>query len=115
MIQAGVWKHHKGGLYQVLGIAAHAETDERMVVYVSLTGANLPGPRMRVRVLHEWQEAVGVWPDGSIKPRYWYLGPEIPADESNRPGLCTRLRGHSGPCNGCPRPECGTRQPQGKQ
>ena len=50
-IQAGVYKHYKGGYYQVLGIAQHSETKELMVVYISLSGAHLPGARMRVRPL----------------------------------------------------------------
>lgn len=48
-MEAGVYKHYKGGYYQVLGIAEHTETKETMVVYIALTGADLPGPRMRVR------------------------------------------------------------------
>ena len=44
-------KHYRGGLYQVLGIAQNTEDDAYVVVYVALTGADLPGPRMRVRPL----------------------------------------------------------------
>ena len=42
-MEAGIYKHYKGGYYQVLGVAAHSETDEMMVVYVSLTGIEMPG------------------------------------------------------------------------
>lgn len=49
-MQAGIYRHYKGGYYQVLGVAQHTETDEVMVVYVSLD-ATQPGPRMRVRPL----------------------------------------------------------------
>jgi hypothetical protein len=31
-MQAGIYKHYKGGYYQVLGLGAHSETDEKMVV-----------------------------------------------------------------------------------
>lgn len=48
-MKTGVYKHYKGGYYQVLGIAEHTETGERLVVYVALSGAHLPGPRMNVR------------------------------------------------------------------
>ena len=76
-IPAGIWQHYKGGLYQVLGIGAHSETDERMVVYVSLTGVTLPGPRMRVRPLSLWGDFI-VWPNGEKAPRFRYIGIEIP-------------------------------------
>lgn len=73
MIAAGVWKHYKGGLYQLIGIGQHTETEELMVVYVSLTGAELPGPRMRVRPLTQWVERVK-WPEGFHQPRFRYVG-----------------------------------------
>jgi hypothetical protein len=49
VLLAGKYRHYKGGQYQVLGIGEHTETGERLVVYVALTGANLPGPRIRLR------------------------------------------------------------------
>lgn len=30
---AGVYRHFKGGLYEVFGVARHSETEEEMVVY----------------------------------------------------------------------------------
>lgn len=75
-IAAGVYRHYKGGYYQVLGIAAHTETDELMVVYVSLTGAHLPGPRMRIRPLEMWLDVVTH--EGKHVPRFEYVGLEIP-------------------------------------
>ena len=50
-MRCGIYRHYKGGYYLVLGIAEHTETHETVVVYVSLTGIELPGPRMRVRPL----------------------------------------------------------------
>lgn len=77
ILPAGVYRHYKGGLYQVLGIAEHTETHEKVVVYLSLTSAHLPGPRMRVRPLEG--------PEGFITPelvnnapRFEYVGYEIP-------------------------------------
>jgi hypothetical protein len=81
MIKCGVYRHYKGGFYQVLGVARHSETDELMVVYVSLNGAHLSGPRMSVRPL--------MGPEGFLTPvelesgrvlRFTYIGIEIPAD-----------------------------------
>jgi len=71
----GIYKHYKGGLYQVLGVGAHTETDERFVVYISLTGADLPGPRLRVRPLTMFFDKVE-WPSGEHAPRFRYVGIE---------------------------------------
>lgn len=49
-MEAGIYKHYKGGFYQVLGVARHSETDEAMVVYVALDPTK-PGPRLCVRPL----------------------------------------------------------------
>jgi hypothetical protein len=75
-MKSGVYRHYKGGLYQCLGLAAHSETDERMVVYVSLTGADLPGPRLRVRPFALWNDPVE-WPSGEVKGRFEYLGDQL--------------------------------------
>lgn len=79
-MQSGVYRHYKGGLYQCLFLAAHHETNEEQVVYVSLTGAHLEGPRTRVRPLsgpEGWDNIVD-WPDGIKRQRFVYLGEEIP-------------------------------------
>ena len=77
-IMAGIYRHYKGGYYQVLGIAAHSETDEQMVVYVSLNGIELPGPRLRVRPLSMWFDTVQAPESKDFVPRFYYVGPEIP-------------------------------------
>ncbi|GLY34676.1 hypothetical protein Amsp01_007000 [Amycolatopsis sp. NBRC 101858] len=35
----GRYVHYKGGEYEVLGVASHSETEERLVVYRALYGA----------------------------------------------------------------------------
>jgi len=87
-LAAGIWRHYKGGYYQVLGIGAHSETDERMVVYVSLNGIDRPGPRLRIRPLSMWLEQVPLVIASSgpsltdvqhfTVQRFVYIGPEMP-------------------------------------
>lgn len=36
MIKLGKYKHYKGKYYQVLGVARHTETKEKMVLYKAL-------------------------------------------------------------------------------
>ena len=76
-LKAGLYRHYKGGIYQVLGIAEHSETGEHLVIYVSL--APLPGPRIRARPVHMWNDDIA-WPDKVIRPRFSYIGTEIEAE-----------------------------------
>lgn len=52
-VEKGIYKHFKGGLYEVLFTAIHSETEEEMVVYRSLSN-NL----VWVRPMSMWNEEV---------------------------------------------------------
>lgn len=64
----GVWRHYKGGLYLVLGVARHTETGEELVVYVPLYERADAGLPLQARPRRMWEEAV----DG--KPRFVFEG-----------------------------------------
>ena len=51
-----VYKHYKGNLYELLHIATHSETLEKMVVYKALYGEG----EIWVRPLSMWEEKVNV-------------------------------------------------------
>ena len=65
----GRYRHFKGGEYEVLGVARHSETDERLVVYRPLY--NDTG--LWVRPIAMFLETVTA--DGQTVPRFTYLGP----------------------------------------
>jgi hypothetical protein len=65
----GRYRHYKGGEYEVIGVARHSETDERVVVYRPLY--NDTG--LWVRPVAMFAETVLV--NGRSVPRFAYLGP----------------------------------------
>ncbi len=36
MLKPGIYQHYKGGYYELVGVAHHSDTKEKMVVYKSL-------------------------------------------------------------------------------
>ncbi len=52
------YKHYKGGIYEVISMATHTETQEAMVVYKSLLFGSI-----YVRPLDSWNKSV----DGDIR------------------------------------------------
>lgn len=72
----GQYKHFKGGMYLLLGIAEHTTTEETLAIYVSLD-ASLPGPRMRARPLAEFVGYVEILSEmhSIVKvPRFEFVG-----------------------------------------
>ena len=64
MTTPGIYRHYKGNLYELLFIANHSETLEKMVVYKALYGKG----EVWVRPLHMWDEKVIV--DGKEVERF---------------------------------------------
>ena len=56
-----IWRHYKGNLYELVGIAKHSETLEEMVVYRALYGDG----DLWVRPAHMWLEKVST-PNGTV-------------------------------------------------
>lgn len=72
----GRYRHFKGGEYEVLGVARHSETDERLVVYRPLYGDG----GLWVRPVAMFLETVTI--DGQPRPRFTHLGPAAaPGDQ----------------------------------
>ena len=53
-IKKGVYKHYKGNTYEVIAIANHSETMEKMVVYKALYGDG----ELWVRPASMWNEEI---------------------------------------------------------
>ena len=66
-LKPGIYRHFKGNLYELVGIARHSETMEEMVVYRPLYGAG--GLWVRPRAM--WDETV--CRDGYEGPRFAYV------------------------------------------
>lgn len=67
-IKPGKYRHFKGNLYEVIGVARHSETQEEMVVYRALYGEY----GLWVRPTAMWTETVDR--DGYHGPRFQYIG-----------------------------------------
>lgn len=57
-VKPGIYRHYKGGLYEVVGTARHSETEEPLVVYRALYGDY--GLWVRPAALFAGQTAEGV-------------------------------------------------------
>ncbi len=66
-ILLGKYRHYKGNEYEVIAIANHSETLEKMVIYKALYGEK----EIWVRPAHMWNEEVQV--DGKTLKRFTYI------------------------------------------
>ncbi len=53
-LQKGIYQHYKGGRYELIALAIHSETLEKMVVYKALYGEQT----MWVRPASMWEEEI---------------------------------------------------------
>ena len=67
-VPPGRYRHFKGNLYEVLGVARHSETEEELVVYRALYGER----GLWVRPLALFLQPAVV--DGKTVPRFRHLG-----------------------------------------
>jgi hypothetical protein len=77
-LRCGVYQHYKGGFYLLIGIGQHTEDESIHVVYVPLTGAHQPGPRLRIRPIYDFIDSVKV--KGVPVPRFEYVGYEVQSE-----------------------------------
>jgi len=69
MIPPGKYTHYKGKEYEVMGMALHSETLEKMVVYKPLYSTpDIPEGTLWVRPLDMFMESVEV--NGKTVPRF---------------------------------------------
>ena len=67
-LKPGKYRHFKGNEYELIGIARHSETLEKMVVYRALYGEG----GMWVRPISMWNEQVER--EDYTGPRFVYIG-----------------------------------------
>src|SRR5437868_4500393 len=79
-VPAGRYRHFKGGLYEVLGVARHSETEEELVVYRPLDGEG----GLWVRPKRMFLEPVIL--EGQAVPRFRHLGPGAEGAEQGQEG-----------------------------
>ena len=67
MIRIGLYRHYKGNLYEVIGIASHSETLEQLVVYRAKYGDRGLWVRPMVMFLETVEH------EGKSVPRFAFL------------------------------------------
>lgn len=71
-LKLGRYRHYKGKLYDVIGIARHSETLQELVVYKALYKTEFGEGSLWVRPKDMFLESVLV--NGKALPRFEYLG-----------------------------------------
>ena len=66
-MKKGIYKHYKGNMYELLYIANHSETLEKMVVYKALYGEG----EIWVRPASMWDEEIEI--DGKTVKRFEFV------------------------------------------
>lgn len=66
-IRLGIYKHYKGNMYEVIGVAKHSETLEEFVIYRAMYGEN----ELWARPLSMFLEEVEV--DDKKVPRFEFI------------------------------------------
>jgi hypothetical protein len=72
----GFYRHYKGGEYEVLGTVRHSETLEVLVLYRALYGER--GLWVRPHAMFFSDVVV----DGTARPRFAFVSPEVPTGRS---------------------------------
>ncbi len=72
MIKPGIYKHFKGGIYEVMGVGRHSETLEEMVIYKS-DSETFGKESLWARPASMWFEHVEK--DGYSGPRFTFIKP----------------------------------------
>ncbi len=70
-VKRGIYRHYKGGMYEVQSIAKHTETMEELVIYRALNVSE----KEWARPIQMWNETVIV--DGKEQPRFLYMNADI--------------------------------------
>ena len=63
MIEPGLYKHFKGGTYEVLATGTSSVDESKVVIYLNSKGD------VWVRPLESWVQNV-IWPDGLVRSRF---------------------------------------------
>ena len=72
-LRKGIYKHYKGKLYEVLGVAHHSETVETFVLYKALYKTKFGRNSLWVRPINMFLQKVTVL--GKKVPRFQFLSP----------------------------------------
>jgi len=66
-MKLGIYQHHKGKMYEVVGIATHSETLEKLVVYRAMYGKK----KLWVRPFEMFNEKI--LKDGKMIKRFKFI------------------------------------------